>query len=105
MSDIWNDKDKVADCQYYQLLNLLRVDVNDTDEGKRKVVQKWNEIMKIAHPDKPGGDAAWAKKLNAAKITLTDPEKRQAYNAALDTFSLTDGQRRNPLFDQKMREA
>ena len=38
MSDIWQDKDKVADCQYYQLLNLLRVDVNDTDEGKRKVV-------------------------------------------------------------------
>ena len=40
--------------------------------------------MKIAHPDKPGGDAAWAKKLNAAKVTLTDPERRQEYNAALD---------------------
>ena len=40
--------------------------------------------MKIAHPDKPGGDAVLAKKLSAAKVTLTDPERRKEYNAALD---------------------
>ena len=105
MSDLLHDRKKVEELQYYQILNLTRSEVNDTKESKEKVITKWKFIIRTAHPDKPGGDAELTKRLNAAKVNLTNQTKRQAYNDALDKFQLTDGQRRNPNFDQTMRNA
>ena len=65
-------------------------EVDETDECKAEINKRYEEVMKIAHPDN-GGNKQWAEQLNNAKDVLLDDELRESYNEAVRQHRLTDG--------------
>lgn len=61
---------------HYQLLQVRR------DASPEVIAAAYRRLMKDAHPDR-GGDAARARRLNAAYETLADPLARRKYDASL----------------------
>lgn len=59
---------------------VLGVPVDATD---RQIRIAFRRLSLTLHPDRPGGDAERFKVAAAAHTTLTDPEKRARYDAAL----------------------
>ena len=51
---------------------------------KEVIAAAYRELMKVYHPDNPGGDKAVAQKLNHAKAVLLDPERRNEYDKRKD---------------------
>ena len=62
---------------YYKLLQVRR------DASSEVIAAAYKRLMRDAHPDH-GGDAERAKRLNVAYETLSDPNRRKAYNLQLN---------------------
>ena len=92
----------VRDAKYYAVLNLLKSEINGSDESIKKVQKAYRVIMTHAHKDK-GGSNEWAAQVNAAKQCLMDSKSRQEYNEALERFGLTDGQKLDPNFEESIK--
>ena len=87
----WTDKEMAEKCRYYNVLNFTRSEVNDSDECKKKIQDKYKQLARQARIDRKGAAQAFASQLNCAKDVLADPALRRSYNAALDKFQLSDG--------------
>lgn len=61
---------------HYRLLQVRR------DASDEVISAAYRRLIKNAHPDR-GGDSEDARRLNAAYATLSDPERRRAYDRTL----------------------
>ena len=57
--------------KYYAALNLLKSDLDGTNESIKKVQVAYRQLMAHAHADK-GGSTQWATQVNKAKQCLMD---------------------------------
>jgi molecular chaperone DnaJ len=64
----------MAQESYYDILGVSK------ESSAEEVKKAYRKLAQEHHPDKHGGDDARFKKINEAYQTLSDPQKRQAYD-------------------------
>ena len=78
---------------FVDFYELLQLSPNADDETIHRV---FRHLAKRYHPDTPGGDAQRFNHLVEAHQTLTNPEARAAYDAAISAWHAGRGRLQRP---------
>lgn len=89
----------MSDKDYYKILGVSR------DASESEIKKSFRKKALECHPDKNNGDDTLFKELNESYETLSDPQKREAYDNPnpFGNINLGGHQGHNDIFEQMMR--